>query len=333
LATLTNAGSLSFFITGTGIDFYGQGIKFLDSIGTIDYSNAGSSTLAYHRFRSPSTPITGNQKVIGIESNFGAAAGNATFRPLSIEYTINNSGAQTGTATGIFLNATETGSGLNGMTHNLMDLQVGGTSQLKVSRIGDTTSNGTFVSLNAYTNFIGNRFQISTGAAANRTLLVAVGEGIIRISDATESAFNRINLGGSTNAFPAIKRNGAAIDFKLADDSGFCNINALGISLLGGNVVLNTAQNLISNNAAGVAGLTVAANGGSSVALDVLGSSTTSNNIQNWKSSGGTILASISGTGALAISNTVTVAAGIASTHKVTMVINGTTYYLLASDV
>jgi hypothetical protein len=31
-------------------------------------------------------------------------------------------------------------------------------------------------------------------------------------------------LGGTTNAFPAIKRNGAAIDFRLADDSGYSNI-------------------------------------------------------------------------------------------------------------
>jgi hypothetical protein len=31
-------------------------------------------------------------------------------------------------------------------------------------------------------------------------------------------------LGGITNAFPAIKRNGAAIDFRLADDSGYSNI-------------------------------------------------------------------------------------------------------------
>jgi hypothetical protein len=53
-------------------------------------------------------------------TSFSAGAGSANFRPLNIAYTINNSGAQTGTATGIFLNATETA--LNGMTHNLMDL-------------------------------------------------------------------------------------------------------------------------------------------------------------------------------------------------------------------
>jgi hypothetical protein len=80
-----------------------------------------------------------------LTSGFAAAAGSANFRPLSIAYTINNSGAQTGAATGIFLNATETN--LNSMTHNLMDLQVGGVSALTMSTVGlairggSTTSN------------------------------------------------------------------------------------------------------------------------------------------------------------------------------------------------
>lgn len=37
--------------------------------------------------------------------------------------------------------------------------------------------------------------------------------------------------------------------------------------------------------------------------------------------------------GSIAFSNTVTAAVGIASTHKVTAVINGSTYYLMASNV
>jgi len=65
---------------------------------------------------------------------FAAGTGSALFRPINIAYTINNSGAQSGTATGIFLNATETA--LNGMTHNLMDLQVGGVSKFRVSNTG-----------------------------------------------------------------------------------------------------------------------------------------------------------------------------------------------------
>lgn len=83
---------------------------------------------------------TGNTTgtIYGIQSNLNIVppAGSANFRPYEILYTINASGAQSGTATGIFLNATETGSGLNGMVHNLMDLQRGGVSQFRVNRVG-----------------------------------------------------------------------------------------------------------------------------------------------------------------------------------------------------
>ena len=91
---------------------------------------------------------SGNQYFNLITSSFGAGAGSASYRPLGLLYTINNSGVQSGTATGIFLNATETA--LNSMTHNLMDLQVGGVSQFKVSNTGVVVANNV-VRLKGYT--------------------------------------------------------------------------------------------------------------------------------------------------------------------------------------
>lgn len=46
-----------------------------------------------------------------------------------------------------------------------------------------------------------------------------------------------------------------------------------------------------------------------------------------------TNVGTLAASGAISIGNTITSAIGIASTHKVTMVIGGTTYYLLASNV
>lgn len=46
-----------------------------------------------------------------------------------------------------------------------------------------------------------------------------------------------------------------------------------------------------------------------------------------------TNVGTLTASGAISIGNTVAAAVGIASTHKVTMVIGGTTYYLLASNV
>jgi hypothetical protein len=60
------------------------------------------------------------QTILNIQGNIVCAAGSGNKRISSIEYAINNSGAQTGTATGIFLRSTETN--LNGMLHNFIDL-------------------------------------------------------------------------------------------------------------------------------------------------------------------------------------------------------------------
>ena len=84
----------------------------------------------------PITATSGTSRAVGIISTFAAAAGSGSYRPLSIAYTINNTGAQTGNTTGILLNATETN--LNGMTHNLMDLQVGGQSRLRYTNTSST---------------------------------------------------------------------------------------------------------------------------------------------------------------------------------------------------
>jgi hypothetical protein len=97
-------------------------------------------------FAPPINALSGTTEINKFTSSFAASgAGSGSFRPLSIAYTVNNTGAQTGTATGIFLSATETA--LGGMTHNLLDLQVGGTSKFTVSPIGYLNiANGAYIS-------------------------------------------------------------------------------------------------------------------------------------------------------------------------------------------
>ena len=77
---------------------------------------------------------SGTTATLGLQSSFAAGAGSAAFRPLSIAYTINNSGAQSGTATGLYLRGTETA--LNSMIHNLLDLGTA-TSMLRVDNVGN----------------------------------------------------------------------------------------------------------------------------------------------------------------------------------------------------
>lgn len=220
----------------------------------IDLTNGGLSLSA----------TSGNQGIVNLSGfTFLASAGSANFRPLNIAYTINNSGAQTGTATGIFVNATETN--LNGMTHDLMDLQVGGNSRFSVSNSGVGIFNSSVITNG---NFISNGGDITSSTTGflkigTRSKIASSTDGVFTFLNNAGTDFNRLQFGGTSNLFPSIKRNGAGIDFKLADDSGFCGVN----------------------------------------------------------------------TGVLSIQNTVASAVGIASTHKVTIVIGGVTYFLLASNV
>jgi hypothetical protein len=150
-----------------------------------------------------------------ITSTIALSAGATNPRIENIAYTINNTGAQTGTATGIFLNATETN--LNGQNHNLMDLQRDGVSRFNVNSFGSATFAGSLG--------VGTTLQIGLGS-----ILSSISSGVIRLTNPLLTDFNRLQFGGTTSSFPAIKRNGATIDFRLADDSGYCDISAKNIN-------------------------------------------------------------------------------------------------------
>jgi hypothetical protein len=109
----------------------------------VGFNNVSTGGTSYYFSNAVSkTPTSGTSVLIKTQETFAAAAGSANYRHIEYNYTINNSGAQLGTATatGIFLNATETA--LNSMTHNLMDLQRGGVSQFRVDRLGGIIAAG-----------------------------------------------------------------------------------------------------------------------------------------------------------------------------------------------
>ena len=126
------------------------------------------------------TTLSGTSSGLLYTDTFAAAAGSANYRPLSIAYTINNTGAQTGVSTGIFLNATETN--LNSMTHNLMDLQVGGVSKFRILNTGAIGSTASSIGLFGATPIA----QPTTGIASATT---AVGVGAPITEDTTFAGY------------------------------------------------------------------------------------------------------------------------------------------------
>jgi len=77
-------------------------------------------------------------------------------------------------------------------------------------------------------NVIAAGFQFNAGGG-----LIGVSDGVMRLQDSTAATFNRLQFGGTTSSFPALKRNGAALDVRLADDSAYA-------ALVGSQLTANT---------------------------------------------------------------------------------------------
>jgi hypothetical protein len=78
----------------------------------------------------------------------------------------------------------------------------------------------------------------------------ANGSGIIQLGDAPETGFNRLQFGGNTSSFPSIKRNGSAIDIRLADDSNYALLNT-GATFIKGSGSTSATTSLLVQNSSG----------------------------------------------------------------------------------
>jgi hypothetical protein len=179
-------------------------------------------------------PLSGTTEINKFTSSFAtASAGSGSFQPFSIAYTINNTGTQTGAATGIFLSATETA--LGGMTHNLMNLLVGGVSRFRVSGGGGVTSPNTVTAsdFNSTTNSgytVAGNFRLGGGGTNIATLYGPVA-----------ANFSRLTFAGLDSSFPAIARSTTSLIVTLADATAGASLG-VGMALATGVVATAALQ-------------------------------------------------------------------------------------------
>ena len=236
--TLGSAG------TNTGIDVQGTGSysgiyspayspasnelfvlkKYSNSVtqAKFDFTTSGSPKFG---FGENITPLAGIHNAINttastpsmLLSGTGYSGGTATTtKPtLLIEPTGTTSTGWSTSGTKLGINAE------SGFTGNLLDLQVTGASSFKVTSGGAVTGASAI-----FTNGVrvdgGNNFYFS-----GKGFFQAPSIGVFRFSDNTDANFNRIQFGGGTSSYPAIKRNGAGLDIRLADDSGYGAVQSL----------------------------------------------------------------------------------------------------------
>lgn len=170
---------------------------------------------------------TGVPTVLNLASNSYTATAGALF---SITQTASNSATSSsysflsltpkynqssGTAanTDLLINRTETAVGSGAQL--LMDLQVGSTSKFKVDNTGKATSS--------------SDFQAGSSAAFlwnGRSQMRSAGNGVIALYNSGLSDFGQLQFGGTSNAFPSIKRSTTELQARLADDSAYTYVVA-----------------------------------------------------------------------------------------------------------
>jgi hypothetical protein len=210
-----NTASLIFSSTNTGTGAIGT-LPIYDFIANTDIS----------------TSLTSN--FFRVKRTFSASAGSANFRPFTVDYTINNSGAQTGTATGIFLNATETA--LNGMAHNFITVQRGGVNYFNVTRAGLVEASGLSFS--------------AGGASSGRFLSVTNGVFVMYNSGAND--FTRLNFGSQDATRPALQVRGAALEVRTADGANYTQLDAGSYAMSGWAFASLSTRYLIDQDSRGV---------------------------------------------------------------------------------
>jgi hypothetical protein len=96
---------------------------------------------------------------------------------------------------------------------------------------------------------IGGGASIAAASAyywLGRSTMLSGADGTIRLSNNAFTDFNILQFGGTTSSFPAIKRNAAALNFRLADDSADAAITAASITTTGGGAFGITTANVVS---------------------------------------------------------------------------------------
>ena len=160
-----------------------------------------------------SSPLSLATNRIGMA--FPSLTGSSATNALNITQTWNT----TGVPTAIQLNVTNTASGIGAL---LLDLQVGGVSQMSVSKFGELSCSNITATTGSITVSSNGILRWSA-----RSVISSASNGVLMLSNNAQNDFTRLQFGGTTSAFPSIKRSATALQVRLADDSNYAGMESL----------------------------------------------------------------------------------------------------------
>jgi hypothetical protein len=126
-----------------------------------------------------------------------------------------------------------------------LELQTDGTTRLTIGTNGVATFSGDM----SANDIVARSSWVGFGVSGTNGWIKGQSSGVIGLYDNPTTSFGRLQFGGTTSSFPAIKRNAAALNFRLADDSADCDITAAALTL-SGNLTIST-KNIVTDTATG----------------------------------------------------------------------------------
>lgn len=113
------------------------------------------------------------------------------------------------------------GNAVTGFAGNLMDLRLAGSDRFSVSSGGN-------VMLNGQINVVSGIIVLGAVSSISRN----TGTGLLTITTNASGILltpsnSLVYIGGTTSSFPALKRNGTGVDFRVGDDSAYAAVQSL----------------------------------------------------------------------------------------------------------
>lgn len=152
-----------------------------------------------------------------------------------------------GTPTAIKLVVTDTASNVSSL---FLDLRTAAASMFSVGKGGQ----GTFAGNLATSGHLSLATASSLTWAFTRSRITSPSDGVLALQNNAQTDFSRLQFGGTTSSFPSLKRTGAALEARLADDSTYANFSA---------------GSMLSNGSVAAAGFTAITAGGSLLGLKI----------------------------------------------------------------
>lgn len=105
---------------------------------------------------------------------------------------------------------------------------------------GGPTAPGTILLSNSFVTVSPLLGLAATSGGVTTLTIYAPSNGILRISNASQTDFSLLRLGGDTSSFPAIKRQGTGLDIRLADDSSYSTLTMSSATMTTGTITAST---------------------------------------------------------------------------------------------